>query len=155
MVVQVNQGSVNRTSSGTAWHCEWVRWSGNRKKTTRKISTDGGAFKISLSIIPKKYLGLGFDSYDGLKAAENFMHVARHEWGHIRDYQNGGWYRLEWSRRGPGGRRGLHDRRPEEIRTENYIYESDKARRNRNWAYAEIMDLALFLEARKSVKNLD
>jgi len=183
VVVQVNRGDAwTDGCRGMAYECVWVRWTNKvqkrRYKTKtrilsngvkysyrilqthkRKIHTDGGAFKISLPVIPAschKKGRVGPMYYDGLHIAENFMYVARHEWGHIRDYQNGGRYSLSWSRPKPGQtRRAIHDRRPEEWRAENYIYDSDLRRKNKNWAYEEIMALALYLEGLKPVKKLD
>jgi len=182
VVVQVNRGDAwSNGCRGMAYECCWVRWQGGNKRRRyvntsvrqpdgsskyvtivknkpNRISTDGGAFKISLPVIPAschKDGRTGPMCYNGLRIAENFMYVARHEWGHIRDYQDGGRYRLAWSRPKAGGRRAIHDRRPEEWRAENYIYDSDLRRKNKNWAYEEIMALALYLEGLKPVKKLD
>lgn len=174
VVVQVNRGNSSSSGCrGTAYCCSSVKWrTGNKRRkyaykdephpeggvrrkcivlnAPRWISTDGGAFKISLPIAKTS------PRYDGLVTAENFMYVARHEWGHIRDYQNGGKWRLPWSRPKPGKtRRAAHDDRPEEIRADRYVRHSDEARKGRNWAYEEVMDLALFLEGLKDVKKLD
>ena len=116
VVVQVNPSyrAFNR-ASGMAYRCDSVGWG----RSKRWLSTSGGAFRISLPLL---YLKHSDRNTDLVSVAESFLQVARHEWGHIRDYQN----KLESSRRGPGGRRPPHDSRPEEIRAENYIYDSDK-----------------------------
>jgi hypothetical protein len=104
--------TVNRalhTVRGTAHECSQLQVG------QRWVKTDGGYFRISLPFHP---------SGDALRTVQVFLWVARHEWGHIRDYQAGGRGRLEWSKR-TNGRRPVHESRPEEIRANNYIYDSD------------------------------
>ena len=130
VVVKVNTG--HHYVNGTAWQDDRVyvgsRW----------INTDRGHFRISLPM-PDRI-------HDAIDRARDFLYVARHEWGHIRDYQAGGRRTMEFSHRSSGGRRPSHDSRPEEIRAENYIYDSDK--RLPIGSFDDVvLDLAVALEA--------
>lgn len=119
---------------GRAYECYRVRW----KRSHQWTDTDGGAFKICL---PLRSLAIG----DPLNFAERIFSVARHEWGHIRDYQHGGRRMMDFS---GGQRRPRHDRRPEEIRAENYVYESD-SRGALNHYCDQILRMAIELESLK------
>ncbi len=128
VAVQVNPANV--TSKGCAYNWDLLRIRGQWVKVD-------GFFKIWLA---RK-------TSDPIQSAQNFLLTARHEFGHIRDYQAGGRDRLEWSRRGPGGRRPLHDSRPEEIRANDYIYDSDQRLKNKPGYFdEEVLALAIELE---------
>jgi len=131
MAVSVNPTRRYGVGGGCAYNYDLLRVHG------RWIKVDG-YFKISL----------GEKTSDPLLAAQAFLHIARHEFGHIRDYQIG---IQEFSRRGPGGRRPLHDSRPEEIRANNYIYDSDQRLRNKP-GYFDDEVLALAIEIEKLSK---
>jgi hypothetical protein len=134
VVVQANQG--RGWCGGRAYNASAVRWSNNNKrKNIRKVSCEG-AFKITLSL-----------SRPPLETAQDFYNTARHEFGHVRDYQKGGAFSLSWSI-SRNGRRPAHNKRPEEIRAEDYIYESDKKKRDEfsNYAYEVVLSLAIVLE---------
>lgn len=133
VVVQVNPSCQNRWLHirGMAYECDSVLIG------KRFVATDGGWFKISLPILRIT---------DPITIAESFLQVARHEWGHILDYQNGGRDTLEFSHRSySSGRRPKHDSRPEELRAENYIYDSDK-RISKNYFDDVILNLAIEIE---------
>lgn len=117
VVVQVNPA---RQASGGARRCAAIRLGG------RWYDTDGGWFKIAL---PTRDLAAVPDPEAWLRrVANDFLQVAQHEWGHIRDFQDPNQDILPFSRRGRNGRRPRHDGRPEEIRAENYVYDSDQTR---------------------------
>lgn len=145
VVVQVN---TSRTCSckGQAWHYGWVRnWKGMPKG--RQINTDGGMFQITLPI-PRPWFSNDLLKRNCLKFAESFFKVARHEWAHVKDYQqmDEGKY-LEWSRKSySGGRRPKWANRPEEQRAENHCASADLNGRDSSWACDEIIDLAFELE---------
>jgi hypothetical protein len=145
VVVKVNPAYRSTIVSGTAYHCGWVRW---RRGTDRRLATDGGAFKVTLPVrtrTERPYVKEWRDKhYDPLEVAAKFFWVARHEWGHIRDYQSRYWQ--TWSSRGQSGRRPRHDSRPEEIRAFNYADEADDKDRGERWAQEEILNLAIALE---------
>ena len=137
VVVAVSQGQRSN-ASGTAWECDWVRWNGRRR-----TMTDGGAFRIRLP--------MPHPACDILLQSEGFWDIARHEWGHIRDYQNGGRRRLAFSKAGSSGRRPGHDSRPEEIRVERYSRVADRIRkRDAEWAAEEILELAVEMEGARA-----
>jgi hypothetical protein len=97
------------------------------------IRTDGGWVEIRL---PAKST---FENLDSLKRAAYFYEVAQHEWGHIRDYQQGV---REVSPRTPSGRRVRHDDRIEEQRANAYVAEAKKL-----YGVDDlILDLAIWLE---------
>jgi hypothetical protein len=127
VIVHVKRGRHNRVS-GCAYECINVKMHG------RWIATDGGMFEI---VIPR----LG----SPLKAAEDFLYVARHEWAHVRDYQHGGRRALLFSKRGSGGRRPRHGLRPEETRAEGYIVDSDERLRAGHFD-EEVLNLAIEIE---------
>jgi hypothetical protein len=155
VVVQINRSHWYLSPiRATAYDAGWVRWGGG---SGRKLSCDE-AFRISLpllnligetdpSVIEHKWC-----NYDALTIAQRFYEVARHEFGHIRDYQQGGRYFLRWSKCGNNNRRPRHDSRPEEIRAENYAYDADRAGRNANAAVEEIVALGVVLEERANRK---
>ena len=114
VVVKVTQGRhrgvsgmANSASYLNTWHLKRVaKWKSER------VFTDGGWFRIT---IPQLRPG-----WDSLATAQQFFEVAMHEWKHIADYQAGKWV-VSWSHAGPGGRRPIHDRRPEELRAINAV----------------------------------
>lgn len=142
VVVQVNRGT--RHCHGIACECNWVRWKG-----ARKLVTECGAFRLALPILDlsrEKNPHVAEHkrkNWDPLIVAESFFRIARHEWGHIRDFQARDRWRLAFSR---GSRRPQHDRRPEEIRTENYADDADRRGRGVAWASEEILALGIALE---------
>ncbi len=144
VVVQVNPAYRCLASRGMTHGCFRVRW---QRGSRRWMITDGGAFRISL-VVPSLHSEWRIKRYDPLTAAESFFRVARHEWGHIHDYQAKEFWRVSFSRE-QGGRRPPHDARPEEIRTENYANEADEKDRGAQWAQEEILALAVALEERK------
>jgi len=141
VVVQVNLAPRCVTSRGRAYPYDWVRWI---RGSNRRMKTDHGAFRISLpvrTITERSYIvAYRNKAYDALEVAQHFFYVARHEWGHIRDFQTGDYWKLGHSSK------MTHDRRPQELRAENYIYEADERKRGEPWAYEENMALALALE---------
>lgn len=128
VIVNVNM-SRGPHSSGTAYECCAL------KINKRWVKTDGGYFDIR---IPRGHP-------DPIKAAQCVLYVARHEWGHIRDYQAGGRLAMEFAKK-TNGRRPKHDSRPEEIRAENYIYDSDAKLKPGHFDDV-ILDLAAELES--------
>jgi hypothetical protein len=127
-VVKVTQGR-NRGVSGIAYQCyevyNWHLFRGGSH--TKGVKTDGGYFQLT---IPKPTPG-----WDFLGLAEQVFKVAMHEWVHIRDYQKGGRWAMPFSSKGAGGRRPLHDRRPEELRAINAVdaaVERGAVRRNQD-----------------------
>ena len=114
VVVDVGRG-LNMWSSGEAHEC-CATW-----RNGRYVDTDGGWFKIILPLG-----GTTRPDYDPLEVAQSFLRVARHEWGHIRDFQHGGRRVMEFARAGRSGRRAAHDSRPEEIRANDYVWDSDQ-----------------------------
>ena len=129
VIVQVNRGRIPNCSRAVACRCDIV------KLEKRWTNTDGGYFKISLSLPLKIF------SQDSLQAAETFLEVARHEWGHIRDYQESS---KPFSARSLG-RRPPHNSRPEEIRAANYIYDSDK-KISKNYFEDVLLNLGIEIE---------
>jgi hypothetical protein len=117
VVVKVTQG-CNRGVSGIAYQCyevyKWHLWKGGSRK--KGIKTDGGYFQLT---IPRPAKG-----WDCLGLAQQVFEVAAHEWVHIRDYQHGGRWAMPFASRGNGGRRSIHDRRPEELRAINTVDEA-------------------------------
>ncbi len=114
VVVKVTQGR-HRGCSGMASHASYVNtWHLHRvrKWKSERVSTDGGWFRIT---IPQFSQG-----WDALALAQQFFEVAMHEWKHIADYQAGRWT-MAWSHASSGGRRPIHDRRPEELRAINAV----------------------------------
>jgi hypothetical protein len=110
----------------------------------RCIDTDGGYFTITLPQV----LHCDPSLFDPLKRAENFFQTAVHEWGHIRDYQNGGTWRLPWARKRAGNRRANWGDRPEERRAIRYTTEANE-RIEKGFVQSPdnaILDLALWLE---------
>lgn len=126
VVVMVNYNTYDTGSSGMAYRAWKVRWGGKGW-----LTTDKGAFKINL---PKS-------SLHPIAAAETFFNVARHEWGHIFDFQSGK------TERSPhvGHRRIAHDKRIEERRVYDYI---DQSKSKPDDYYESVMALALILEKR-------
>lgn len=117
VVVQVNPA---HQASGRAQRCAAIRLGG------RWYDTDGGWFKIAL---PAADLSGSPDPVTTIRLlADEFVQVAQHEWGHIRDFQNPHQETLTFSQRGRNGRRPRHDSRPEEIRAENYVYDSQQTK---------------------------
>jgi len=115
VVVKVTQGRhggvsgmANSASYLNTWHLKRVR-----KWKSERVFTDGGWFRIT---IPQFKPG-----WDSLATAQEFFKVAMHEWVHVRDYQAGGRGYMPWASRGIGGRRPIHDRRPEELRAINAV----------------------------------
>lgn len=121
VVVQVNPAR-SLAVRGVAYECGWIKWS-----SKREMKTDGGYFSISLPTCKRwQKDGVWYQWGDPLKIAAEFVRVARHEWGHIRDFQHGGRWSMEFAKRGASGRRQRHDSRPEEVRANDYIYDSDQ-----------------------------
>jgi hypothetical protein len=135
-VVQVNR-CIHGTS-GIAYNCTWVRWGASK----RRLKCDG-AFRITLPLPAGPKARTWYHLLDPLDAAVRFFEVARHEWGHIRDYQNPN---RTWSI--PTRRRLPHDRRPVEIRADNYVFDADEHKHGAEWAIEEIVALAVELEKR-------
>jgi hypothetical protein len=144
-IVQVNSarsGSV----SGKAYAYWWAKGFRGLPKG-KKIKTDGGMFSITL---PR----FGCTPEDSLRIATRFFNVACHEWVHIRDFQEEKkrpYARvLPWAERGESGRRANWKNRPEEQRAEFACADAKLRGKDENWAYEEIMALAIALdEARK------
>lgn len=150
VVVKVTQTHLQRRmSSGTAcrmlfvysWHLRNLKCRRNQKRfgtgeppLGKPIWTDGGWIEVRL---PAKGT---FGNLDPLGQAEYFYEVAQHEWGHIRDYQQG---TLRVSPRTPSGRRIRHDDRIEEQQADAYV---DKAGIN-SGVDDLILDLAVWLES--------
>ena len=143
VVVRVCYGQPLSPVHGRATECYKVRWSG------RWQLTDGGGFKMTLPTLrTKKWLGI--TTYDPTNVAQEFYKIAQHEWGHIKDFQNGGRRTMEFS---SGRRRPSHDTRPEEVRAENYVYEAEE-KFGKERGYNEIMALAIELEKIQNTINL-
>jgi len=150
VVVKVTQGhSISirgRAHAGFPylWHLRNLKCRRNPKRfgtgeppLGKLVQTDGGWFEITL---PKLTSIVRINTkYDRVDCASSFYKVAQHEWGHIRDYQQGTMTR---SHRTPSGRRIRHDDRIEEIRANSYV---ENAKKISN-ADDLILDLALWLE---------
>jgi hypothetical protein len=100
------------------------RYRNDKRVRGRCIETDGGYFTISLPQISPSAMRTW--QTDPLARAENFFQVAVHEWGHIRDYQHGGAYRMAWAKRGNNARRMRWADRPEEKRAIRYTTEGNE-----------------------------
>ena len=133
VLVIVRQGRTFYCS-GVAHRCYRVR------VTSRWINVDGGYFEISMPDPGTRR--------DPILLAEKFLETARHEFGHIYDYQNPGPDKPFSRASARSGRRPAHDKRPEEIRVGNYIYDSDR-RIESNYFENVILALALAIEARQ------
>lgn len=132
VVVQVNS---SKRSGGRAFECYRVRWTkNNQKKSTRWIETDGGAFKIKIPLNTIKFFEqmannekMAYSKEELFSEIERictyFFEVAQHEFGHIKDFQNGGRRRLEFSSK-ENGKRPSHRLRPEEVRADNYVFDA-------------------------------
>ena len=130
VIVKTNVG-IYGYSRGNAVKCICVKIKG------RWIETDGGRIMITLPTLSAKSNIKNF-----ISCAVNFFNTAKHEWSHIRDFQNG----VEiWSIKN-NNRRPKWQNRPEEIRAENYVYESKTKGYNEENAYEEIMNLTIALE---------
>lgn len=116
---------------------DWVRW---RWKSKKKVweKTDKAAMAVGINISHYK-------SY--VDAAIAFFDTARHEWGHVRDFQKG----EEFS---TGKRRPRHEDRIEERRVFNYTNQADKKGRDANMYYDSIIKLALELSLYDRFKKL-
>lgn len=112
----------------------------------RCINTDGGYFSISLPLLSPNARTHWVT--DALHRAEQFFCVAVHEWGHIRDYQAGGSWKLPWAVTRQGHRRENHDDRPEERRANRYAREAESRIKSGTVQSPDdaILDLALWLE---------
>jgi hypothetical protein len=136
VIVIVTAGRTGQVK-GMAHECTGVyEFKLRRMKQTRKngkrvrgrcINTDGGYFAITLPQILPTIVG----QTDPLARAENFFQVAIHEWGHIRDYQQGGASLMPWAKRVGGtiflrGRRQKWEDRPEEKRAIRYTTEANE-----------------------------
>jgi hypothetical protein len=108
-------GIVVRTSryqtNGMAYMCSRF-WSAKGW-----VYTDRGMFKIWLPMC------LGENP---LHCAERFYSTARHEWAHLKDYQDQGGQRIRPHSKRVNGRRPNHDSRPEELRACNFVDQADK-----------------------------
>jgi hypothetical protein len=106
----------------------------------RWINTDHGYYKLTLPAAHPHYPG------DPLEMAEAVWRMARHEWAHIAEYQNTGyWRRLPHSRR-VNGRRPRWAARPEEQRAQGACADADAMEHNTEWAADAILELALWYE---------
>ena len=147
VIVKVTAGR-SAACRGQAFECSWVYvWHLRNLKSRRNgraIETDCGYFALSLPAP----LVLGGASSDALKCAETFSSVARHEWGHIKDYQHGGTERLDWSKKTAAGRCAPHDLRPEEKRANRYSREAaEKIEAGKlQTADDDILALAIWME---------
>ena len=131
VVVQVNE---TYRGGGYAIECGSVRWAKSKKrKTNRWVDTDGGAIRISLPVRNK--------FYDRLSLVERFFNTAMHEWGHIKDYQDGGKYFSRGRKRRP-----KWADRPEEIRACAYV-EQAKAEDVHDKCADEILNFAVEVES--------
>jgi hypothetical protein len=111
-------------SRGIAYRCSMVRWDHRFRKT------DKGAIKIGL------HIGLS----GALSGAINFFETARHEWGHIYDYQYKGKKELIFTHN------PRHDNRPQERRVYEYINNANQKGNTRDKYYESIMALAVSIE---------
>lgn len=116
--VTIGRGSTYQTS-GKAWPCRRIRIK------RRWVRCDGGCIEIS-PLIDKRA--------DPIWAARSFLETAIHEFRHIGDFQLDPFKTfMPWARRpaaGKGGR-GAYQRKPQEIRADNAIWEAnEKMRRN-------------------------
>ena len=138
VIVKVSAGQY-RYARGNASKCCAIKIRG------RWVNTDGGRIVITLPAdLARKDEDPRLNNMRSfLLCATNFFNTAKHEWGHIRDFQTG---ESEWSKRNKGGKRPEWHKRPEEIRAENYVYDSKKKGYNEEDAYEEIMNLAIELE---------
>ena len=130
VIIKINSG-IYGYSRGNVFKCCMV------KIKDRWISTDGGRIVITLPTLSAKSTSRNF-----ISCAINFFNTAKHEWGHIRDCQRG---EQEWSGRNKS-KRPKWRKRPEEIRAENYVYDSKHKGYNESNAYEEIMNLSIELE---------
>lgn len=135
VIVKVNLMQNHLGTRGLATECF------SNRIGKRWIKTDGGDIKLTFSL----------HSMQPIEIARAILELARHEFGHIRDYQNGGRFAMEFSKPNSSGRRPIHDSRPEEIRVENYIYDSDK-RLKCGYFDSELEQLAAEIDRVRKVK---
>ncbi len=148
VVVMVTQGRALGRCSGLAESASRVHlFDGPRHM--RHLDTDCGWFKIVLPAV--RWSAGGDDWGDPLRSAEAFYRCARHEWNHVREYQLGGVWAFEFSGRN-GERRPPWCQRPEEQRAEAACDDADALGRSAEWAYEEVVVLALALEE-KALEN--
>lgn len=131
--IRVNRCRIDNGTRGVFIHCNNVR--GQRygyKKYSEDWHTTNGVIQLWLPLmIPKWWNGTGGLEIDGLKKAESIYRVAMHEFSHAKDYtalENG--ERLPYAKK-INGRRERHDKRPEEIRADNYVYDAEQKIRGR------------------------
>jgi hypothetical protein len=135
-VARISSGS--RGGAGRAWNVSFI---GDRT-TGKRYQTPDGFIEISVGV-----------KGDPLKAAEEFFETARHEFGHLRDFQTPGFYsRPDSDRLKKNGKRPAWGTRPEEIRAENYVYDADKKKRGAAWAYEQILAVAIAIEENQKRK---
>jgi len=126
-----------------------LRRKGNRLVGKRWVDTDGGYIKIVLPAAAHSGAYLRYpadvlaEMNDPLAMAMDFWKMARHEWGHILDFQRMAvGVRLNWSRRS-GYRLPNWATRPEEIRAIGHCDDADAMGRGAEWAVDEILTLAI------------
>lgn len=147
--VVVRVGETTRGAHGLAHNCSRFRapWT-----NSRWIATAGGFFEIWVMTEIRP-------GYDVLSNAQQFFRVAIHEFAHIKDFHFDPFEKkLAWAkpvrRRGWRNTRIDHDRRPEEIRAENTVWEAEqllgKQRMRRERIEENIIALGIELEKAKS-----
>ena len=143
VVVKISSGQYTY-SRGNALSCDLIKVNG------KWIKTDGGRIKITLPAdLQKKDSDPTWNNRrDFVKCASSFFETAKHEWSHVKDYQDEKKFnkRLEWSRENKNGKRPKWSTRPEEIRAQNYCHNADKKGFTVDNAYEEVMTLAIEIE---------
>jgi len=124
----VRTSGVGIVVSTSRYRTNGVAYMCNSFRSSRVwLNTDCGFFKVSLPL-----------DLNPLRCAERFYSTARHEWAHVRDFQDqNGQGTRPFSKR-VNGRRPKHDCRPEELRAYDYVDEADKRIRRNGVVIAEL-----------------
>jgi len=129
VVVKVTYNKFSQRTNGVAYRCYEVRWD------KRWRTTDKGAFKISIPMI--------HPSYCSIESIKHFFDTARHEWGHIADFQHNELLDFD---KPINGRRKAHDYRPEEKRVYEYIEQAERKGITKESFADSILNLAIEVE---------
>ena len=156
VVVKVTQGQYGHSCKGMSynhfavytWHL-WGRKKKERKYRKGSIRTDSGWFEITLpGNLHTCFVNAEFDKEKGIVVgevnhighAENFYKTAQHEWGHIKDYQDGTYTRTP---RTSSGRRIAWTDRPCEQAAMNRVEDAKKIKGIDDL----ILNLAIYFES--------
>lgn len=143
VIVKVTRGGyrVRSRAISATWVKRWFL-------STRR-STKGGEYRRGTVQTSGGYVILQpYRSSDALASAERLFETAIHEFAHVKDFQRGGRWVIDWSSPGTGGRRPSWEKRPEEIRAVNATDEAlDRLRRRKAYPQDAVIELAVQMEA--------